>query len=189
MEVKGAVVKTIPDLIKSRYPDKYDAWMNALPPDSAVIFREFVKSADWYPFMSGMHIPTQKLGEVVYNGDILKAAWESGRYSAEVTLKGVYKFFVMAAPPSMVIKRGSRILATFYQPTELIINDEGDGWAQLYITKFDELTEVIENRIAGWIEKALEIQKIRNTSITIPQSAAKGDPVTELFIKWGKENH
>ena len=188
MEVKGAVVKTVIDFVKERFPEKYKEWMNSLPEESAKIFKGFIKSAEWYPFETGMQIPTQKLGEVVFNGDLLKAAWESGRFSAEVTLQGVYKFFVMAAPPSIVIKRGSRILATFYQPTELIINDEGEGWAQLYITRFDELSDVIENRIGGWIEKALEVQGIADSSVTIPKSVARGDEMTELLIKWAKEN-
>jgi hypothetical protein len=121
---------------------------------------------------------------VAYGGNTLKAAWECGRYSAESTLSGIYKFFVMAAPPSLVIRRGSRILSTFYQPAEIKLAGEGDGWALMHITRFDEMTEVVENRIGGWIEKALEVQKIKNAQVSILKSMARGDSVTEISIKW-----
>jgi hypothetical protein len=188
MEVKGSVVKTIPDFINKIHPDKYEIWLNSLPPESAAIFNGFIKLSDWYPFIEGVHIPTEALGKAAYDGNTLKAAWECGRFSAEITLRGMYKFFVMAAPPSLVVKRGGRILATFYQPSEIIVADEGDGWALLRITKFDELTEVVENRIGGWIEKALEIQNVSQSEITIPKSAARGERITEILIKWGKDN-
>lgn len=184
MEVKGSAVRTIPDYIRKNFPDQYEAWHNSLPEGSLKIFDDFIRSADWYPFHEGMHIPVELLGKVVFKGDTLKAAWECGRYSAESTLTGIYKFFVMAAPPSLVIRRGSRILGTFYQPVEIKVAGDGDGWAILHITKFDELTEVIENRIGGWIEKGLEIQKVKNPTVAIVKSMAKGDKVTEIKINW-----
>ena len=184
MQVKGSAVRTIPEFIRKEFPDKYDLWYSSLPSESLVIFDSFIRPANWYPFRQGVHIPTELLGKVAFNGDTLKAAWVCGRYSAETTLKGIYKFFVMAAPPSLVIRRGSRILDTFYQPTEIKIASEGNGWAKMEITKFDELTEVVENRIGGWIERGLEVQGISNPQVSILKSMARGDKVTEISIKW-----
>ena len=184
MEVKGSAVRTVPEFIKSRFPEKYDEWFNALPEESASIYNGFIRSADWYPFHYGVHVPTEILGKIVFDGNIHKAAWECGRFSAETTLTGIYKFFVMTAPPAMVIRRGSRILATFYQPAEIKIMAEGDGWATLHFSKFDEMTEVVENRIGGWIEKGLEVQKIKNPQVAIVKSMARGDRVTEISIRW-----
>lgn len=184
MQVKGSAVRTIPEFIRNQFPDKYDLWYNSLPAESASIFSSHIRSADWYPMREGIHIPTELLGKVAFDGDTLRAAWDCGRYSAESTLKGIYKFFVMAAPPSLIIRRGSRIMATFYQPADIKITSEGDGWARLAITKFDELTEVVENRIGGWIERGLEVQGIVNPRVSILTSMARGDKVTEIEIKW-----
>jgi hypothetical protein len=184
MDVKGSAVRSIPDFINNRFPTIYDQWLGSLPPKSAIIFNFLIKTADWYPLYDGIHIPTEVLSQIAYSGDTLKAAWQCGRFSAETTLTGIYKFFVMAAPPSLVVKRGSRILSTFYNPTEIIVAGEGKGWASLHITRFDESTEVVENRIGGWIEKALEIQKVKGSQVSIPRSKAKGDKVTEILIKW-----
>jgi hypothetical protein len=43
---------------------------------------------------------------------------------------------------------------------------------------------IIEKRIGGWIEKALEITRCEDINIEISQSMAKGDPVTEYRISW-----
>lgn len=184
MQVKGSVVRTIPEFIQNRFPDKYDSWHASLPPGSAAIFNSYIRSAEWYPFQEGVHIPTELLGKIAYNGDVHKAAWDCGRYSAETALKGIYKFFLMAAPPSLIIRRGSRIMTTFYQPGDIKIASEGNGWALLELTQFDELTEVVENRIGGWTERGLEIQGVHNPQVTIPRAMSKGDTVTEISIKW-----
>jgi hypothetical protein len=184
MQVKGSVVRSIPEFIQMRFPDKYDLWIASLPPGSAAIFNGYVQSAEWYPFHEGVQIPTELLSKVAYNGDTRRAAWDCGRYGAESALKGIYKFFLMAAPPSLVIRRGSRIMATFYKPADIKIASEGNGWALLELTKFDELTEIVENRIGGWTERGLEIQGVPNPQVNIPRSMARGDKVTEISIKW-----
>jgi len=184
MQVKGTAVRSIPEYIQKHFPAKYEAWLEALPEESRTIYNGFIQSAAWYPLRAGIHTPTEILGKVMFEGDLRKAAWECGRYTAATTLTGIYKFFVMAAPPSLVVKRAGRIMSTFYQPSEIIVANEGDKWALLHITRFDEITEVVENRIGGWIEKALEIQKIHQAKVTIEQSMSRGDSVTAILIKW-----
>jgi hypothetical protein len=134
--------------------------------------------------MEAMVIPTEILGRVAFSGDIRKAAWECGRFSAETTLKGIYRFFLMAAPSKMIITSGSRILATFYKPVQFKVVDADNRQAMLHITLFGETSEVIENRIAGWIEKALEIQGMDAAKVEITRSLAKGDSITEILIIW-----
>ena len=54
----------------------------------------------------------------------------------------------------------------------------------LQITEMVNSDEVIEYRIAGWIQKALEISGAKNVHIAFPKSITKGDMVTELEIFW-----
>jgi hypothetical protein len=52
------------------------------------------------------------------------------------------------------------------------------------ITEFYPPSEVIEYRIAGWMEKALELSGCKNLKVEITRSLAKGDSLTEFDMRW-----
>lgn len=184
MEIKGSAVKSIPDYIRKFHPDKYSAWVSALPESSRQIFAGGVMPSSWYSLQEAAVIPTQALGQVIF-GDPEKGAWQCGRFSAESALTGIYKFFIKAASPFFIIDRASRIFTTFYQPSNMVVVEKGADYVVLHITQFDEPSSLIEGRIAGWIEKAMEIHGVGFVNVTIRKSLAKGDPVTDILVKWG----
>ncbi len=111
-------------------------------------------------------------------------AWELGRYSADTALHGIYKVFVRVLNPAFLIQRAGRILSTFYHPSKIEVIEASGKSVILYITEFGSPHVIIEKRIGGWIEKALEITGCKDIEIDIPRSMAKGDPVTEYRISW-----
>jgi len=183
MEIKGSAVKTIPDYIRKFCPDKFSAWMDSLPETSRQIFAGGVLPSNWYSLHDAGIIPTEALGKLVFE-DPMKGAWECGRYSAETALSGIYKFFIKAASPFFIIDRASRIFTTYYQPSDMAVVEKGDDYVVLHITRFEEPNSLIEARIAGWIERAMEIHGLGHVTVTIRKSLAKGDPITEMHVKW-----
>jgi hypothetical protein len=184
MEIKGSAIRTIPEFVKTKFPGKYNEWFSLLPPSSAEIFNGFIKPSEWYNLQDAAIVPTEILGQIAFNGDVNQASRECGRFSAETTLKGMYKFFLMAVPSRTVVTSGGRILATFYRPVQFRVAESHTGNAKVHVTRIDDISGIIENRIAGWIEKALEIQGFKAVRVEITQSLAKGDPVTEISIIW-----
>lgn len=184
MEIKGSAVKTIYEYVKTKFPEKLEEWLSRLPPPVSAIYRGSISPSDWYPLYDAAIVPTEVLSKIIFNGDIKKASWECGRFSAESTLKGLYRFFLMATPSKMIISTGSRILSTFYKPVDFKVADSSSGLAKIHISQIDDPNGVIENRIGGWIEKALEIQGLKVANVEITQSLAKGDPLTEITIIW-----
>jgi hypothetical protein len=184
MEIKGSAVKTIPDFLKKHHPEKFSAWLDALPEKSRLIFSEPVMSTDWYPLHEAGLIPTETLGQVIFS-DAFKGAWQCGRYSAESALTGVYKVFIKVASPFFIIDRAGRIFSTYYQPSSMEVVQKGDNFVKLHITRFEEPSALIEGRIGGWIERAMEIHGVGSVSVTIEKSMAHGDPITEILVKWG----
>ena len=184
MEIKGSAVKSIVDYIKNEFPDRYNEWLNALPEQSKKIFTEPVLPSNWYPVNEAAVIPTQQLSELFYNKDFQKGAWNSGRYSAEMALTGLYKFFVMAASPHFIISKASKILATYYRPADIEVYQKGNNWVTLRFMNFEETNIIIESRICGWIERALEISGAKEVKVNIRSSMSKGDEVTELYMTW-----
>jgi hypothetical protein len=183
MEIKGSAVKSISDFIKKNHIEKYNEWLSSLPEESQIIFKGAVLPSNWYSLKDAGIIPTEKLGEVLF-GDALKGAWNCGRYSAEVSLTGMYKFFIKAASPLFIISKASKIFSTYYQPSNMEVTDKGDDWVVLQISRFDEPHPVIESRIAGWIEKAMQIHGVTSVNVNINKSMTRGDKVTEIRVTW-----
>src|SRR3989304_8214542 len=174
MDIKGTAVKSIDEFIKKRYPDRYNEWLSALPNASRKIFLDGVLSNQWYPVKDAAIIPTKKIGELFYNGDLQKGAWECGRYSAEVALTGIYKIYVKLSKPFHLVDRASRIFAAYYYDSVMSTRNPEKTSIEVIIEKFDVPSDVIEYRIGGWIEKALEISGCTDINIQLVKSLAKG---------------
>jgi hypothetical protein len=53
-----------------------------------------------------------------------------------------------------------------------------------HITKFEKPNSIVEYRIAGWKQKALELTHCKNVKVIITKSLTKGDNVTEFNMSW-----
>jgi hypothetical protein len=184
MNAKGTLVSSIDRFVKEKFPDGYKNWLGRLPDTSKKVYTGTVMATEWYPLEAAVVAPTQLVGEMFYNGDIQKAAWESGRHSAEVALTGIYKVFVLIATPQYIMKRGGKIMTSFYDPSTLVIAGERPKGVDVHITEFPSANEVVEHRIGGWMQRALEICGCKNVVTDMPRSLTKGDELTEYIINW-----
>ena len=184
MEVKGTAVKSIKDYVEKKYNAHLNEWIQSLPETSQNIMQGNIFVNNWYPMKDAAVEPTKALAKRFYNNDIPKAARESGKYSAETGLKGVYKIFVRVASPNYIMQRAGRIFTSYYSPSNIEVVNGHDKGLTLHITKFPEPEEVIEHRIAGWCERALEFTNCKNVKANITKSLVKGDPLTEIVITW-----
>ena len=184
MEIKGTALAAIRDFVKSNHIDRYEEWLDSLPDTAKEFYSGVIDATKWYPLQEGGVIPTMKIGELFFDGDMEKCAWVAGRFSAEKALTGIYKIFVKAASPGYLIERASRIFTTYYQPCEMEVTEKGTGHAYMVIRKMEMSHEVIEYRIAGWVQKALEISGAKDVEVKFPKSKARGDSTTEIDINW-----
>ena len=183
MKVKGTAVKTIPEFIKSEHPEKYKEWMEKLSPTSRELFLNGALASEWYPIEDAIIQPTKIMSELCYEHPT-KGAFECGRYSAEVSLKGIYKFYVKMSSPRHIIDRASRVLQAYYDPSELKVVSKSSDHVTVHIVKWPTPNEVVDQRLAGWMEKALEISGCKDVKVNIAKSLAKGDKYTEFAITW-----
>ena len=184
MEVKGTAVMAIRDYVKMNHPDQYDKWLMALSGETKKVFIDYIDSSKWYPTENGAIEPTIQLCKLFYNGDIKKGAWESGRYSAQKGLSGIYKLYVKASSPIHIISRASRVFAAYYRPCEMSLADEGDKTVSVIISKMEKVPDVIKFRIAGWIEKALEISGAKNIQTSFSEKTIDNQTVFGIDLAW-----
>ena len=184
MKVKGTIVTSVQEFIKENFPNRYQEWIDNLTAESKSIYTNAILATEWYSYEDGLIKPTELAAKFFNNSDVKKASWDIGRYSAEVGLRGIYKVFVLIATPQFIMKRGSKILSSFYQPSKLNVPVERSKGMDIHIIEFPIPSEVAENRIGGWIEKALEICSVKNISVTITKSLLKGDDKTVYVVDW-----
>lgn len=184
MEVKGTAVKSIKDFVEIKYGSQFKEWIQTLPNSSQAIMNNTIYANNWYPMKDSAVEPTKAIAKLFYKNDIEEAALEAGRFSAEVGLKGVYKIFVRVASPNYIMQRAGRVFTSYYSPSEITVVHNHDKGLTLHITKFPEPEQIIEYRIAGWCERALEFTNCKNVKANITRSLAKGDSLTEIVITW-----
>jgi len=184
MEIKGTALLAIRDFVKINHSDKFERWLKMLSEDSKQIYENSIDSTKWYPVESAAIEPTQKISEILFTSDFKIGAWECGKYSAQKGLTGIYKIFVKASSPSFIISRAKDIMARYYRPCEIKVVKNISKSVVLHMTSEENFDPIIEYRIAGWIQKALEISGSKEVVVDIPKSMSKGYEYTEFDIHW-----
>ena len=186
MEVKGEVLLSIPMFILKKFGKKgYEQWVNTLTPHALKVYKNPIDKNDWFPLESTLVEPSFAMCDMFFNKS-LQGAWECGRYSAEYGLKGIYKILAKLSSPQVLIKKAGPILLNYYRPSKIEITESDSSRLVMRITEFPEMHKIVEYRIAGWAERAIEICGGRNVTVNIRQSLANHDPYTEYVIRWKK---
>lgn len=184
MFAKGTAILPIPDFIISKFGyESYKKWLNSLTPEAKEVFSDIIKPVNLYPLKEIIIDPTIKLCELFYGGSMIGAK-ELGRYSADYSLTKMYRLFVKTGSPEYIIQRLSSILPMYYQPCSSEAVELKSNYFLVRVMDFPENNEVIEQRIAGWLERALEISGAAEPSVVITKSCSQNYPYSEFEGKW-----
>ena len=113
MQVRGEAMLSIPIFILKKFGSKgYNRWLDSISPLAKKVYSNPIDKSEWYPVKEIMIEPTKKVCELFYNNS-LRGAWDCGRYSAEYSLKGIYKILVKLRSPAVLIKKGSSIISNY----------------------------------------------------------------------------
>ncbi len=182
MNVKGTALASIPNLVKTNYPERYDEWFKSLSSESQKIMNRPLVSK-WYPVEFAVIEPTQRICDLFYNGNE-RGAWEAGKFSAEYALKGVYKFFVKLGSPGFIIKRASNIFSFYYDDAKMKVVESEKERTVVHVYNLKPVSRILEYRTAGWMEKSLQLSGCEYVNIQIIKSPIEGDEMIEYLLKW-----
>jgi hypothetical protein len=184
MQVRGKALTPMPKFIAKKFGKQgLERWLDSIPVEAHQVFIFPIKPADWYPLKETLIDPTANIAQLFYNWDVKTAAWELGRFSADFGLKYL-KLIVRMGSPRFLMNKASEIMASYYTPSRIEIQQMAESRAVFQITEFPELDKTVEYRMAGWIERALEINGCRNIGIDIPKSMTNFNPYTEFQVSW-----
>jgi hypothetical protein len=180
MQVKGTSILTTRDFVKEKFPNQFTQWINSLPSESKNIYEGAVRVGDWYDIKPAYYDPMSKIIDQFYSGNAQKGGEELGKFSAGIALKGVYKVFLLVATPQYLMKRASRMVETFYIPSEVEVSGPTSKSAIMKIIKFEGITKPLEYRFAGWCVRALELCNCKNVSYKL-QALSLRDNLLQLL--------
>lgn len=180
--VTGIALKTTNEFVKNYHENKYEEWFNSLPPE-AKKFYSSINTQGWYPIETAYNIPLQIIIDKFYNGDP-KYGVKVGIFSSEYALNGIYRVFLSFFSPVYLMNKASKILKTYYKPTDTEIIRGKKNEVTLRIHQFDEITEALEYRIAGWCKKTLEFAHCKEINYEISRFLTKGDDCLEIYFNW-----
>lgn len=184
MEVKGTGVAVLPEYIRRRHGEAALArWLESLPGPSRDILQRTVRLSDWFPAEESYLAPTEAACRMFF-ADRTAGARELGRFSADYALGGVYRMFLRLPSVRFFIERATHMLSTYLRPCASRVAEVGDGRAVVQITELPGITDLTEQRIAGWIQRALEIHGCRRVEVRVVRSLAGGDDRTEFLLSW-----
>jgi hypothetical protein len=187
MEVNGEALLSIPLFIQKKFGNEgYEKWFSTLSPTAKKIYQSPIHKDDWFSLQTALVEPTLAMCDVLFNKSV-RGAWECGRYSAEYGLKGIYKVLVKLSSPEVLIKKAGPILINYYRPGKIEVTDSNSTHVVACITEFPEMSRVVEYRIAGWMERAIEICGSMNVTVNITKSLTNNDSCTEYSISWRKK--
>jgi len=185
MEIKGTGIKTTREFVKTTFPDRYDTWLNALPEKAKALYSSpLINMAGWYPIVEAYNTPMDKAIAMFFAGNTKNGGEAMGKFSADIALKGIYKLYLMIATPQNLMQKASVMFSTFYNPSEIKLSDVGPKTVTMQITKFENMTPVLECRIGGWCVRALELCGCKNISYKISKSLTRGETHTDLVFSW-----
>lgn len=183
MEVKGTAVRPTPLFVRQRFKDRFDEWLDGLSEISRKVMSDKISTEAWYELEEAMVEPTRRICDLFFGGES-KGAWEVGRFSADYSLWGLYRLFIKIGSPQHLVEKATQIFSTYYRPSRMEIAERGLNYAAARILEFAEPNILVEMRIGGWIERALEISGCTDVHSKVTHSLACGDQYTEFLSEW-----
>jgi hypothetical protein len=185
MQVSGKALIPMPKFVTKNFGKQgLERWLDAISVEAHRVFIFPIKPAEWFPLQDTLVKPTANIAQLFYNWDLKTAAWDLGRFSANSGLKNVYKLFVKLGPTEFFFNKATEFLTSEYRPSAIKIIEVKNNSGIFRITEFPEMDKAVEYRIAGWVQRALEINGRKNVTVEIPKSLTNFKSHSEFHVSW-----
>lgn len=184
MQVKGTSLIATEKFIKHRFGSEgFERFLQALPQPSKELFSSTVLSPNWYHIEDAFYRPMETVCRLFYEGKA-RGARDMGRFSALDSLKGVYKVFARIASVDFVLKKTANIFVTYYRPGMMEVAERGDRRIILRMSGIGLPHVLLEERICGYLEGALEVCGESEGRVMVAKSMASGDECTDFVVRY-----
>lgn len=185
MEVKGRTLQSIQKYVQKNFGSEgFQKWLNTISAESYIIYNGDIDADEWFSLKTGMVQPMANIAQLFFKWDLKAASWEMGRYNADFSVKGPYKLFARLGSVKKFFLKAGDFLSNNYRPCEMQTPVLEDGRAFFRVTQFPEMDKTVEFRIAGWLDRILEINGAEERKVEIAKAISNRDPYTEFRATW-----
>jgi len=184
MEIKGTTLSNIRKFIKLNFSGSYDEWISRIPEKSQNIYTDIILVSKWFDLNDGYINPVTIAGDMFFNNNASKAAYEVSKFSSMQALQGMYKIFVKIASIDFILKRAVSIFKTFYSSeASLELFRPDNKTVLLKIKGFKIGHEIIIDAIAGWADGIFTTINQNDFNISNKITHIEGDTLfAEIYI-------
>ncbi len=108
----------------------------------------------------------------------------AGAYAIEQAGQRLYRGLLRKASPLEFLTQQISLFQRYYRPGDMILMEQGDGWASTRLLGFSSADSLFCRRLTGGWRAALEIAGGRNVSVRHPRCANEGDLFCEWSLVW-----
>ena len=182
LNVKGAPVKATIQYITKQLGDRAGAFAAEQPPAIKEWFSSPILATKTYSAEDLSRLMEAYAREA--GGDPDAVYVEMGRASAEYSLTTIHRMFLMIGTPEMMVPRGASAWNSYYDQGTMKATTEGPGTAVIQLTGIQLPHRAICLRIAGWMEKFVDLASGQKASSLHTQCTLKGAPIEEWTGRW-----
>ncbi len=177
-KTKNTDLHSLRKIFQERGPEQEELFLALLTPELLKQYRTTIP-ADWTPIENQTAL-YDAAGKVLFPGDP-QAARRLGHLMASRSYSGIYKFFLQIPTVQFLIKQAAKIWRTFYDTGEAFVENAEEGYCELKVRDFPELTPTLREVAAGHLTALLEMVHKKIEGITLDETNPK---CWVWFIRW-----
>lgn len=184
VKVKGTALKSTMVFLEERVGgDQIREAISNFPDEERRRLADPIILSEWYPFSLLVKLMDSCMPMVKTEGN-KSIYWVLGRFSADYSLKGIYKIFFRFADPHYIIKKSSQVFSSYYDSGKMEVVICEPHQAILHLTGFNEPSIKFCDRLLGFMERTLELTGTKSATISHPKCLARGGPYCEYMANW-----
>ncbi len=184
LEIKGSAIANYVEYIKNTFgEDGFRKLCSVLSDDARELVEGTILSSSWYDGSVAAIELRHKACMVFFDGDV-RGARLYGEYSANRSLRGVYKVFIKAGSPNWLVERSGGIFMKYFRPGKMAVIENEKGRAQLRLSGFPTESPYIEESFCGFMEAALKVAGAKTSSVVMKSVVVDGENCADFLATW-----
>ncbi len=180
--MKGSAFTARFAYLKQHFPDRWDAFVSLLEPETQALAKGVCLKGSWYPFSCFVDLNV-KADKLFGKGD-LAIARELGRDAAVVNLPVLYRIFYKVGSPEYIIDKIASAWRQHHDTGHVEMIASGKNQATVRVHEFAAPHPALCRSLEGFFTGSLEVMGMRDVKVVEQRCRLRGAPYCEFLGTW-----
>ncbi len=174
---------TVTTLRKMVSPDRFEAFVARLPPDTASLVHKPPIATSWLPFPR--IVPLYEGAHRDLFGGSDEQVFDLGRRQMRDDLNTLYRIFMRVASPQFVVERATQIWGTYLRDAgHIAVTRNEDRLIEVLADGYPAMSPTMWHYVRGMIHGTVELTGVPSLKTVIIEGGGRGT-VCKLRVTWG----